>query len=172
MNGAVEKIRKFLKGGNGIKLIVFAGIAGIAILVFSGGDKQTEQNTVIQNIAETEQDYVMQTEIKLTEILQSIEGVGKTKVMITVSESEEKIYAEEKQSDIDENTRREENRYAIIENNGNEEAIIRKTVNPQINGVIIVCEGGNNSAVKEKIYNAVSAGFGIPSNKICVVKLD
>ena len=86
MNGAVEKIRKFLKGGNGIKLIVFAGIAGIAILVFSGGDKQTEQNTVTQNIAETEQDYVMQTEIKLTEILQSIEGVGKTKVMITVSE--------------------------------------------------------------------------------------
>ena len=104
--------------------------------------------------------------------MQSIEGVGKKKVMITVSESEEKIYAEEKQSDIDENTRREENRYAIIENNGNEEAIIRKTVNPQINGVIIVCEGGNNSAVKEKIYNAVSAGFGIPSNKICVVKLD
>ena len=41
---------------------------------------------------------------------------------------------------------------------------------PQVRGVIVVCDGGDNIAVKEKVINAVSGVFGISTTRISVIK--
>ena len=48
--------------------------------------------------------------------------------------------------------------------------MLLKVIEPNIRGVAIVCDGGENAAVRENIINAVSAVLDIKTNKISVSK--
>ena len=41
---------------------------------------------------------------------------------------------------------------------------------PEIEGIVIVCEGGYDSVIKREITDAVSALFSIESHKIKIMK--
>ena len=128
-------------------------------------DKSDMQNTVSYDT------YVQDTELRLKEILEKIEGVGKAEVMVTVSGTEEYIYAQEEKVKDNEKDHSSENQYVLIGSGSRKEALLKKVVNPQISGVVIICEGGDSNIVKEKVYNSVSAAFDISSNQIYVAKL-
>ena len=49
-----------------------------------------------------------------------------------------------------------------------ENHLVRKIENPEITGVLIVCDGGDDIGVKEKVINAVSTVLNIPSNRVYV----
>ena len=57
--------------------------------------------------------------------------------------------------------------YAAADKGG----IVTHVRSPEITGALIVCEGGGNSQVCERIYKAVSVSLGIPSSRICVAKM-
>ena len=40
---------------------------------------------------------------------------------------------------------------------------------PSVRGVIVVCDGGNNIIVKEKVTSAVSGVFGISTTRVSVI---
>ena len=46
-----------------------------------------------------------------------------------------------------------------------------RTESPKIQGVVVVCDGGDNSKVKNDVTNAVSALLGINVNHISVLKM-
>ena len=60
------------------------------------------------------------------------------------------------------------NEIVITDNDGKKEALVRKIIKPQICGVVIVCEGGGDIKVNERVLKAVSTVLGISSSKICV----
>ncbi len=80
----------------------------------------------------------------------------------------EYVYAQNSKRESDPDSVSESGEYVIIGGNGDKKALVRKVDNPEIMGVVVVCEGGESNVVKEKVYNAVSAAFGIPSQKIFV----
>lgn len=88
--------------------------------------------------------------------------------MITAAGSGEYIYAKDEKVDTDSESVSKDEKYVIIGGNGQKQALVRKIGNPEISGVVVVCEGGESSVVKEKVYNAVAAAFNIPSQKIFV----
>ena len=47
-----------------------------------------------------------------------------------------------------------------------------KEKTPKISGVLVVCEGGENTTVKQNISEAVMALFQIDVNRIKVVKMN
>ncbi|MCD8249989.1 MAG: hypothetical protein LUC60_09110 [Lachnospiraceae bacterium] len=47
---------------------------------------------------------------------------------------------------------------------------VRSETNPQVEGVLIVAEGGDNGDVKADIIDAVQALFGIEAHKIKIMK--
>ena len=51
---------------------------------------------------------------------------------------------------------------------GGEEALLTKQLQPDILGVVVVCDGGSNSDVQESVVNAVSTALGLPTNRISV----
>ncbi len=120
--------------------------------------------------------YCEYLEDKVQEIVESIEGAGEAKVMITLSETTEYIYATN-----DKDTRKNsenaddstfENDYVIIENNSNDTGLLIKTIEPKVRGVAVVCEGGNDSTVQRQIYSAVSAVLNISTSRISISKLN
>lgn len=93
----MESLINFLKNKigkeNAFKAIIILGFAGIALIMLS---EFLPQKTKI----ETEKDMITEnfqkeTSQKLEEVLSAIDGVGKIKVMLTVSCTEEYVYAEE-----------------------------------------------------------------------------
>ncbi len=53
------------------------------------------------------------------------------------------------------------NEIVITDNDGKKEALVRKIIKPQICGVVIVCEGGGDIKVNERVLKAVSTVLGI-----------
>ena len=95
--------------------------------------------------------------------------------MITIEGTTEYVYAEELSTDknvtSDKTSESYENKIVVVENNGNKEALVRKIVKPQVSGVAIVCQGGDNLSVQERVYKAVSTVLNIPTSRICVAPL-
>ncbi len=88
-------------------------------------------------------------------------------VMLTVSSTEEYVYAET----VKRGTSQAENSYVIIDKGSQKEALVKKVNNPSIKGVVIVCEGGDDPRVCEKIYKAVSTALDISTSRIYVAEM-
>lgn len=166
-----EKLNSIFKG-KGLKAIVFIGLAGILLILFSditGDDKpQNEAKGSEDTVAVGYEQYITEAEEKLRLTLEKINGVGKADVMITAKGSGEYVYAQNSKKETDSDSVSESGEYVIIGGSGDKKALVRKVDNPEIMGVVVVCEGGESNVVKEKVYNAVSAAFDIPSQRIFV----
>lgn len=129
--------------------------------MISGKSSNKEPET--ENYENMIDEYVTQTENKLQSLISSIEGAGETKIMITIESGEENIYARDINS--------EKSEYVVIKSNSVEGGMLLKTVRPEIRGVAVVCEGGDNAKVRIDIINAVCSSLGVSSAKISIAKM-
>ena len=51
-----------------------------------------------------------------------------------------------------------------------EHALVQSIRYPEIQGVVIVCDGGENAVVKEQVYQVAAATLQIKNNQIYVAK--
>lgn len=111
--------------------------------------------------------YKQKREQELKELLQKVQGVGKAEVMLTLKASNEKITLKDstyKGEDTEEET------VLIEDSDRNSSPYILQEKEPEVEGVVIVCEGGEDSAIKREITEAVRALFQIESHKIKILK--
>ncbi len=157
-----EKLIKLI--GNKRMLIALIGAVGVVFIAISylpqGKDEKKELVESNEYIAETEQ--------RLTEMIASVEGAGKVKVMLTLSSDSAKVYKESSKTD----NQKSEETVVIISGAGGNEALVEKTLTPEVKGVVVVCEGGDKGKVKADIITMVSALLGIGPNRVCVCKLN
>ncbi len=143
----------------------------------TGTNQQTQQKKIQEKDA-----YITALENKLEQTIEGMEGAGKVDVMITLKDTGEKIldknqpYESEEETNTEENKESKKNRIqnnqetVLVETEGNTEPIIVRELYPDIEGVVVVCEGGDNSALTVKIKEAVQALFSIDAHKIVVCK--
>ena len=164
MNRFIEKLSGLLKGKRFLTAAVIMGAAGMLMILIPGssGEKHRQAAENVSSFAGSEE-YRAALEKRLEDMLSRIQGVGDVRVTITLGTSEEYIYATE--SNV--NGERISTEYVIADKEG----IVTRIDPPKITGAVIVCEGGGNTQVCEKICKAVSVALGIPSNRICVVKM-
>ena len=171
----IKKIDEKIPKEKRLTLILAIGLLGIAFVIFFDFDNDNISKKT-QNVApislETDE-YKISLETELTSILEQIKGVGQTKVMLTIEGTTEYIYAQENIVDNKENEtileEKSQNKFVLIENQNQKEALVKKIIKPKVNGVIVVCEGGDSPIVNEKVYKAVSTVLDISSSKVCVV---
>ena len=165
-----EKITELLKSKQiKTKILIIAGVIGIILILLSEvsfNNKKEPEITKADFIS-----YVENLDEKLTEIISSIDGVGTCKVMITLKNTTESVYGENKEISSNDSSSSENNEYVIYNGVNGDTPILLKENFPVIEGVAIVCSGGDNVAVKEQIIKCVSALFNISSNRISVSKI-
>lgn len=165
------------------KLLVLlaAGLAGMLLLLatefFPAADAAEEVESPEQ-AAESRQSYVDEMEDKLAEIISAISGAGRTKVMVTLENSEESVWAtqgaQSRESGGSEGAEKYslEDEYVLIQSSSSEEGgLLLKIIQPKIRGVAIVCDGGDNVYVREKITSAVASVLDISTAKISIAKM-
>lgn len=143
-------------------------LVGLVLLTLPTG-KKTEapaETTPLQQ----EQELDMAQQLK--DILGKISGVGRVEVMLTVSVSETSVYNKDEQittGDGSSSVRKET--VIITDSNRNQQALITQTLPPVYRGAIIVCQGGDNAAVKLAVVEAVSKATGLGASQISVLKM-
>lgn len=109
---------------------------------------------------------------QLTQILQQIKGVGKVKVLLTVSKGEKTEYQQDEDQSVSENESSIRKETIIIRDaDDNEMALITQVIPPEYLGAIVVCEGADDANVKLAVLEAVSKATGLRSDKISVLKM-
>lgn len=177
MNNVKQILDRFelLKENKKVLVIIWVGFLIILLIFLSELDFDTSEESIKHTNEYNNDEYCLYLENKVTEIIESIDGAGKTKVMITLSETTEYIYATDdkdnrKQTDSsnDSNT---QNDYVIIEKDNNDTGLLIKTIEPKVRGIAVVCEGGDNISVQNQIYSVVSAVLNINTSRISIAKL-
>ncbi len=173
-----EKLKIFKQKKMKTRLIMILGIAGIVLIFLSEilpseTAKDKSSKITEQSLSEDESDtYKKRIEKELKEVLSQINGVGECEVMVTVEGTTEYVYAENLTKSEDNNGERTSDKYeneiVMVEEDGKKEALVRKIIKPKISGVVIVCEGGGDIKVSERVLKAVSTALDISSSKICV----
>lgn len=133
----------------------------------------------------TNNDYQSQLEERLSDILSGIYGAGDVKVFITFSDygssivekdtsytrnNEEQSTKEESESSVLSTENTEETVYTT-DADGNDVPFVYKMTSPQVDGVLVVAQGGGNQEVEQEMKEAIMALFGIEEHRIKVVRM-
>ena len=128
-------------------------------------------------------DYAEYLEHKLEQVLGQMEGVGKVSVMVTVADQGEDIIEKDKtehtstvtntdSGSMEMTTEKESGEETVYEESGGEKApYVSKEILPEIEGVLVVAEGGDSPWIVSDISDAVKALFQVEAHRIKVVKM-
>ena len=190
---------KLLKKENMI-VFVLLGILllVIAIPLDSGKDKKQTDEVAkkeeddLDSISADEEvfmdesmEYCLALETRIEEILSVMDGVGDVQAMVTVSTSREMIVEKDEpvnratvtESDgnggsrsTNESSFEYETIYETY-SEGNKIPYVVKQIEPQIQGITVVAQGGGNAMIQKNISDVLEALFHIEAHKIKVVKM-
>ena len=161
-------------------VVVWIIIGAILFLIISSfwgesKEKPKPKESQVMEVREMEIDsYVEKLEERLKETLQKISGTGQVSVFINIEDSGERVLASDRsqknQEDVDdavEASRMEEESHVILwEQDGAETPYVVKERFPIPTGVLVVAEGAADAEVRQEIYEAVRAIFGLPAHRI------
>lgn len=173
----LSKLKETIKNDKKLAVLLVIGVIGVMLLAISEIEAKPENDESgkadIKTV--TQETYEKELEKRLEEIVASVDGAGRAQVMITLKSSEENKYAvnssSENQISDGKSNSKSSNDYVVIDSPSGDSCVALRTESPKIQGVVVVCDGGDNSKVKNDVTNAVSALLGINVNHISVLKM-
>ena len=148
-------------------LIVLLGVFLMLLPRLGGGTDRQDTQTLygVETYSLTE------TEEKMEDILSHIDGVGRLRVMLTLSSGPQlQLAADTDQTGGESDTRTRRETVTVNRGSGYQEVVITRQLCPVYQGAVVVCQGAGNAAVRLAVVEAVSALTGLSSDKISVVK--
>ncbi len=176
----------------GILLLILSGILG-GVKPRETADRQTASFTAAETVlsdissqsALSAESYEERLEKKLEETLSYVYGAGKVKALVTVSYGKEKILATSEKNEFSQLTeddggggtresmtqKTESQTILVKQKDGGESPLILKEIEPKIEGVVIIAEGGGDITVKDALTRAVQAAYNVEAHKISILKM-
>jgi stage III sporulation protein AG len=184
----------------GLPRLIMLFMAGILIILLSfpsvlGAFRSSEDDTKDRKVTDLQNDtnttsynentYISEMENKLEAVLKKVSGAGNVEVMITTKGTTEKIPLKDSSSTeesldegdgeggsrTDNSAQREESTVLVTNEDGNSEPYILQELEPEIEGVVVIAEGGDNAMIKMDIMQAVEVLFDVPAHKVIVMKM-
>lgn len=171
-----EKIKKITQNP---KLLVVIGLCGIALIFISslfGGEGKSEKSDIKEQTY-TAEEYRVTLEKDIKNIVTGITGDKKATVVVTLESGIRYSYASADETDTtsatgsttDQSSESKKQSYITVKTaDGGEQALIVTEIMPEVRGVAIICDGGNNEIIAEKIKNAVTAALNITSKRVYI----
>ena len=177
---------------NQLIIILLIGILLLVIVIpvenpqEKGARKTEGQETLSASAGEAQAagEYEEYLERKTAKLLQEVEGAGEVTVMVTLRSGGQKII-EKDQSSTSRTTEEEDSeggtrsmkdqssdKTSIYEqySDGSSSPYVSKELSPEIEGVVVIAEGGDDAVVVKNITEAVQALFGVEAHKIKIMK--
>ena len=177
---------------NQLIIILLIGILLLVIVIpvenpqEKSARKTAGQETLSASAGEAQAagEYEEYLERKTAKLLQEVEGAGEVTVMVTLRSGGQKII-EKDQSSTSQTTEEEDSeggtrsmkdqssdKTSIYKqySDGSSSPYVSKELSPEIEGVVVIAEGGDDAVVVKNITEAVQALFGVEAHKIKIMK--
>lgn len=179
-----DYISNLLSKKNKNQIIVIIGLIGLVLICASSFFKKDAKKEEVLPQKQTMEKRQEKIQENLENIISSIEGAGKAKVLVTFENSAETVYATEERKNKEasedksegEVTRKKETddcekKYITIKDGeGTEHALAVTEIEPKVKGVVAICSGGDNPIIKNRIIEAITTALNITSKRVCVTK--
>ena len=139
-------------------------VAGLVLMMMPSGRKE---GMTVQT-PEVVPDQVFDLQDRLGEILSSVQGAGKVKVLLTQARGEQTLYQTDTQERTDSLT---EDTVIVTGSDRSQKGLICQRIPPQYMGAVIVCQGADKPVVRLAIVEAVADATGLSTDTITVLKM-
>ena len=153
---SIKEILKKLSPSARFLIIAAALALGVGLLLL-GGKGESGKNDEFDSVSLEE--YEKELEKKITELCSRVDGVTNVTVAVSLSGGFEYVYATDSSG-----------KPVTVGSGGSASGIIIKKKVPEIAGIGIVCRGGGNEAVRNRLVSLVSAACGIGANRVFVTE--
>ncbi len=154
-----EVLKRFQYAG----IVLLAGVLLLAIPIDWQTESDAEQADEAENAAE--EFDVTALEERLAAVIGQIEDVGEVEVLVTLSASSRQVLA------TDETVRESSTKTETVltkDGSTQQSTVTVQTIYPTFQGVLVVCDGGNDAAVKLQVLSAVKALTGLSAEQISI----
>ncbi len=161
----LDKLKGMYKS-KGSFLIIIGLALGAVLLLMSGvdsGEKSATSAVTEKSQTEVADSYVSTLEIRVKTLLEAMDGISDAQVIITAESTTETVFAENRKFADGELTEKE---YVIRPESG--EAIALNLVYPRLRGIAVVCRGGSNPIIQQRVINLLCALFDLSSDRVYV----
>ncbi len=155
------------KQTKGAWLLLVGLAAGLLFLFVGEGDPETTEPAEVDTTAElaTTDEYVASLERRIALLLEEMDGVSGVTVLLTADCTAEMEYAQNDRYAGGVLTDRE---HVIVGVNGDDRPILVGRAYPRIRGAAVVCRGGSNPILQEKIVSLLCSLLDLPATDVYV----
>lgn len=170
-NKLKDVIKRLQAGDRRIKVFVLLGLVCILLILLSEllpqGSAAKKQQVKEENLYA---EYIASLEERTESLLSSIQGAGRCKVMITLKDTPESVYAKNSQENGGDGSYSQSYEYVLYDGQDGETPVLVKQYFPAVQGVAVVCDGADSTVVRENIINSIASLYNISVSKISVSK--
>ena len=154
------KVGELAKKYRYVVIVLLIGIGLMLIPDFNDKDASSPQ------VLSTEFDNPTE---ELANILSSIQGVGKVRILLTLHSAERTVYQSDQK--LDGNGSIDTETVIITDSDRNQSGMIQQVLAPQYRGAIVICQGAADASVRLAVVEAVADATGLSTDRISVLKM-
>lgn len=158
--GLIEKLIGLIKK---YKYAILIFLLGMGLMMYPTKDK-SKSVEMKQSIP---QKQTVTLEDQLSEALSKVQGAGKVKVILSVSQGEETVYQTDQNTSDNKDAVSVKTDTVTVDKSG----LVKQIIPPVYKGAIVLCQGADSPGVRLAIVDAVSKITGIGSDRISVLKM-
>lgn len=148
-------------------LLCACGALGIFLILFGSADdaddkKSTDSVDAVQEYSAEK--YAENLEVRVRELCSRVSGAGEVSVFVSLRGGYKTVYAFDTQS----SSSGYKSEIVLSGSGSDKNAIVCAYENPEIAGIGVVCEGGDDAFVRQQIISLVSAALDVSTHKIFV----
>ena len=153
-----------------MRYLLWIGLAGILLIAVSElFPRRNAEEAAATTVTAVQVEAAL--EERITALLRQVEGVGSCRVLVTLESGSRAVYAADTLSatGADGSVSLSES-YLTVETDTGPVGLLLTQVQPTVKGVAVVCDGGGNPTVQQRVIQVVSTAFHISERRVCVVK--
>ncbi len=160
-DGEIKKIKKpIIKK----EYVFIFFLTAIVIVIFLSGSKF---NLFSEKTTRNNQNFVIELEENLKNLLSDVKGAGKVNVMITVDGSGEDVVLKNVETIVENGVKTTKETIVLIGG----KPYVTKSLNPSIVGVVVVTEGADDLSVRMTITEIITTTLNVSSESVRIIKM-
>ena len=156
--------RRLTDGDRRVRIWLWLGVAGILLIGVSELIPHRAETADPPAITATADEVERALERRIAELLSAVEGVGECRVLVTLEGDARAVYAATETTDGQ--SYAEE--VLVVSTDDGPAGLLLTTLQPSVKGVAVVCRGGGDPAVQQRVSDLVSTVFHISARRVCV----
>ncbi len=153
------------------KYVLLVCLAGVVLLLWP--QKEEEQPAEPLPLAGEQSDQEL--ELRIQELLESMEGVGQAKVVLTRENDGETDYVYDQTNSASRTesggSSSRQSQLATLSEGGGQAPVELRRRAPSYRGAVVVCQGGGSASVRLAVTQAVQSLTGLPADRIVITKM-